>query len=139
MDELIAFVRRCLDQDERVALQAPGPAWIAAVERSGSPGRWRGINAELVTLPADPAEVVHEWEPGAEVVRAEPGSKAVAHIARWDPARVLAEVEAKRQILDLCAPEVDEGTSGARIARLTIHMLARPYAGRAAWREEWRA
>jgi hypothetical protein len=58
---------------------------------------------------------------------------------RFDDDRLLAEVEAKRRILDLCAPEVDDGTSGARIARLTIHMLAQPYAGREGWREEWRA
>jgi hypothetical protein len=50
---------------------------------------------------------------------------------------LLAEVEAKRRILDLCAPGVDEGTSGARVARLTIHLLAQPYAGQHGWREEW--
>jgi hypothetical protein len=54
-----------------------------------------------------------------------------AHIVRWDPARVLAEVQAKRRILDEFSWEAGE-------TRAIMH-LAQPYAGQPGWQEEWRA
>jgi uncharacterized protein DUF6221 len=77
------------------------------------------------------------------------------HIARWDPARVLAEVEqerrdieAKRRILDWLT-RVDEymdrddmswhRLGGAIDTDDAVRLLAQPYAGRPGFREEWRA
>lgn len=79
------------------------------------------------------------------------------HEARWDPARVLTEVETKRRILDLHVP-VDgydpnglvcstcgeagnpgDETTVVRWPCPTVRLLARPHAGRDGWREEWRA
>jgi hypothetical protein len=71
------------------------------------------------------------------------------HIARWDPARVLAEVEAKRRILDLHEQAVPDGHDqmGYRFACEhcaqttpcpTLRLLAQPYAERDGWQEEWR-
>jgi hypothetical protein len=57
------------------------------------------------------------------------------HIARWDPARVLAEVEAKRKILSM----YEDYTAERRHLGPVIWALAQPYAGRPGWREEWRA
>jgi hypothetical protein len=77
------------------------------------------------------------------------------HIARWDPARVLAEVEAKRRILDVilayeakidgewgCCHSADAIGAGRcpEIDPNEIHalrLLAQPYAGWPGWREEW--
>lgn len=65
-----------------------------------------------------------------------------AHIARHDPARVLAECEAKRRIVNDLRPE------GRRIASVRplwrmhddiLAALALPYADHPDWREEWRA
>jgi hypothetical protein len=50
-------------------------------------------------------------------------------------ARVLAEVAAKRAILDVALGSIEVGRplTGNRIVRL----LAQPFAGRTGWREEW--
>jgi hypothetical protein len=73
------------------------------------------------------------------------------HIRRWDPARVLAEVQAKRAILDDYAVVVSairrvddvEGNQllyARREARESdIRLLAQPYADQPGWRDEWRA
>jgi hypothetical protein len=71
-----------------------------------------------------------------------------AHAKRWSPDRVLAEVEAKRRIVD--EHSQDDGDPGGvcptcyGIAPVdapcpTVRLLALPYAGRDGWREEWRA
>lgn len=54
------------------------------------------------------------------------GRHNLAHIARHDPARVLAECEAKRRI-------VDESRS-----RLAMRLVALPYADHPDYREEWK-
>lgn len=157
MDDLVAFVRRCVDEDERVAREAPGPAWVRAIERDGEPGKWRGVKAQLVTLPPDKP---HPLVVGTEVARSDHYWVA-EHIALWDPARVLAEVEAKRRILDLHAPLADykgrvqceycaglchsrsglgcDDPADAMYPCETVVLLAQPYAGHDGWREEWRA
>ena len=104
MDELVAFVRRCLDEDERVA-------------REASPD----------CTPDDPRA----------------SDADIRHVARWNPARVLAEVEAKRHILDRCTryfqwPDMSRMVTDD-LAAATVLLLAQPYAGREGWREEWRS
>jgi hypothetical protein len=77
-----------------------------------------------------------------------------AHIARWDPARVLAECDAKRRIVDAYFaailaegptvgvdpdPAVDEFATGTvRALRGVLQLLALPYADHRDYREEWR-
>jgi hypothetical protein len=112
-DDLVAFVKRCLDEDERVAREG---------ERY-----WHGIRIESAT------EVEED------------------HVRRWDPARVLAEVEAKRRILDLyegaCAEVrsfvTADQRAAARVAQFQLEAVitafAQPYAGHEGWREEWQA
>ncbi len=52
-------------------------------------------------------------------------------ITAWDPPRVLAECESKRRI-------VAEWREGDQIAmRPVLIALARPYAGRPGWSDEW--
>lgn len=70
------------------------------------------------------------------------------HIIRWDPARVLAEVESKRRIINEHLP-ADFGHEfcricsplGERFASFpcdTLRLLALPYAGMPGWNEAWR-
>jgi hypothetical protein len=80
------------------------------------------------------------------------GWEGAAHIARWDPFRVLAECEAKRRLVDLHTRETDMGehrcialdgdwvTSTYPGGRLcgTLTLLALPYANHPDYREEWR-
>jgi len=82
---------------------------------------------------------------------AEP-STAMAHIARHDPARVLAECAAKRRIVRraqaaesaLREPDLDDGTYFIRRSCrdswvLALGDLALPYADHPDYREEWRS
>ncbi len=153
VDELVAFVHTCLDDDERVARAAEG----AGVER------WTASDGALCVAGAGGSGyfATGPWGSGINDDTAE-------HIARWDPPRVLAEVEAKRRILDLhvgahdCPemvtgtypadwpPDAPWGKAGQPWAHPsvehfedgqpcpTVRLLAQPYAGRDGWREEWR-
>lgn len=132
VDGLIAFLRACLDREEQVALAIKDDRY-----GDGDTDGWKCWEIEQREGRAWPylgalgVELAHSY--ADNVITPQRGQ----HIALHDPASVLADVAAKRAILELCAPEVEEGTSGARIARLTIHMLARRYAGWDGWRDEW--
>ena len=84
-------------------------------------------------------------------------AESLEHIARWDPARVLAECEAKRRIVaehpgtvqcETCLDHEDseEGPEGDAYNYVvmkgapcpTLRLLALPYADHADYREEWR-
>ncbi|WP_406420887.1 DUF6221 family protein [Streptomyces sp. NBC_00842] len=69
------------------------------------------------------------------------------HIARHDPARVLREVEAKRQLLRIHRRYVDEpdqaclGCAGGIVWETScpvVRLLALPYADHPDYREDWR-
>lgn len=80
---------------------------------------------------------------------ADDGDPVNIHIARWDPDRVLAEVEAKRAILQRyetarIAAAASDGTILAAAARLNqrafglaLQELALPYRDRPGYRPEW--
>lgn len=135
MDDLITWLRAQLDDDERVAhecLQAPADR----------------LGVQLGT---------YRWEAREDgvwcrnyLVAPRVSDEDGAHIARWDPARVLAEVEAKRRIIeryeDCLARQEDPDYSSiaahgqaAEYEDWVIPALAQPYAGRPGWREEWAA
>jgi hypothetical protein len=132
VDELIAWLRQQLDEDERVA-------------RAADSGRWlpedKGITFEYR------ADDFHGGEAQARLVADTRANQW--HIANWDPARVLAEVEAKRRILEAAPDEGDSVRYGnwascgdgcaATVQLEVIKLLAQPYAGQPGWREEWRA
>jgi hypothetical protein len=146
VDELIAFLTACLDEDERVALEA------TAAGASGGAEHWRTERVEY--RHADTG--VHDtWVIRGERVKTptlamcpiDITPRITNHIARWDPARVLAEVEAKRRVLDEHPPDGD-GFCGDGIGLVgckwsypcpTVRLLAQPYAGRPGWRAEWQA
>lgn len=127
MDELIAFVRAQLDEDERVARSAAasqGQRWWGNVPPgTGHPHTVRREDTrQLVILTrSDNADPV----------------AAIQHIALWDPARALAEVEAKRQLLDDLVRELGDDDTN-ETARWYVQLLALPYAGRDGYRESWR-
>lgn len=63
------------------------------------------------------------------------------HHERWDPARVLREVEAKRRIIDMYDTAAGEGFVGQlyrNSAEPTLRLLALPYADRPDYDEAWR-
>lgn len=140
MTDLVTWLRAQLAAVERAA--------AAAVEASGEQcwsanGNLYGATQTNNTIAVGP------W--GAEL------DEVAEHMARHDPARVLAEVEAKRRILDLhdgsheCSTlrrdtdwdgnpteEVDSCTWVAEGTCTTVQLLALPYADQEGYREEWR-
>jgi hypothetical protein len=137
-DELVAWLREQVAEDERVARVASvhGDTWVV-----GSPsGVWPEDDREGYGMPI----VYDEGRPLFE---------QAVHIARHDPARVLAEVAAKRRIIDALdiaerntahvrrtAPEYRwvQVAEAARDAMLhAARLLASVYAGRPGWRSEW--
>lgn len=151
MDDLIAFLRARLDEDEQAATAAAesnierlsaqphlaGQTWTAdgGLVMAGSQGLWDCEGSDTLCM----------TEPCAE------------HIARHDPGRVLAEVDAKRRIVDLHSPRevasMDHETWGQtfQVCRScregdrqivapcpTLRLLALPAADHPDYREEWR-
>ncbi|MEU7857708.1 DUF6221 family protein [Nonomuraea sp. NPDC049141] len=117
MNELIAFLRARLHEDERGA-------------RAASPVSWPS-NAE---------------EDEGAASSGDQARATAAYLARYAPARVLQEIEAKRRILDelvgfVAEAEflpVDEGNTTKAMAVGVVRLLALPYAGHAAYLEKWR-
>lgn len=122
-DELTAWLRAQLDEDERVAREA-GYRSLTWAEN----GTWHleGVEHNVV---------------GAEEAFCHPHN--VEHITRHDPARVLTEVDAKRRILDWCEAALIEFDKAGLSDRpssplMFVQWLALPYADRAGYRPEWR-
>lgn len=125
MEEIMQFVRDRLDEDER---EAKSVLW----EGSGNSMDWELTASATVFTGEDEFYAVDR--------------NVARHIVRHDPARVLADVEAKRRIVDLMASMLDaaEGDSevdhygGLSAAEDTLKLLAFSYAEHSDYREEWR-
>jgi hypothetical protein len=128
MDGLIAFLKARLDEDDRVARNASDGPWVKHVGYiSGGPTGATRVTQQAQAWNAD-------------------------HIARHDPARVLREVEAKRQILNehptltaerVCTRCSDYAEPGEVFRAVpgpcaTVRLLALPYADHNDYREEWK-
>lgn len=148
MDDLVAFVRARLDED-------------AGATGACDPGPWewtdRGHSAQL-KADGPGFQLILDVDQNAK----RPGewgitdSPNLQHIARQDPARVLREVEAKRQMLrvafehaaamdaefgDCCDADVFErnGCKYTSTDKLPLlRLLAAPYASHPNYRESWR-
>ncbi|MGW5408999.1 DUF6221 family protein [Streptomyces spiralis] len=112
MDELVEWLRAQLDEDEQIA-RAAGGTWWAPPDLVGEVHDSGGVNIDAKL------------------------KSFAAHIEAWDPARVLREIDAKRQILGRVL------SHAAVMGRDEVHwdllrLLALPYADRPGYREEWR-
>jgi hypothetical protein len=122
VSDLVTWLRAQLDEDERVARAVAGSGrWVKYSEG--------GDGAAIETEPGG--------DPGAII-----GDDAMAtHIARHNPARVLAEVEAKRSILEMHEEGDKHGDCAICFAVWpcgTLKALAWPYADRPGYDEAWR-
>ncbi|MFC4048552.1 DUF6221 family protein [Actinomadura syzygii] len=126
--DLVEFLRARLDRDERIARDCTGHAWRAApsgrVEANPEPGA---------------------GEPVA-VARAETDAYA-EHIARHHPSRTLAEVAARRRIVDDYEKQawvLDQGhrspeaEAAQAVRENVLRLLALSYATHPAYQQEWR-
>ncbi|MFJ8627861.1 DUF6221 family protein [Kitasatospora sp. NPDC093550] len=111
-----AFLRARLQDD-----------WDHARDAMMSSGHWTAERTVVVL------------DTGAEIADAFLGP--ADHIARFDPARVMAEVDAKRAIVD--AYDRSPGNDGTTVAcheglHTAVLLLASVYADHADYRDEWR-
>jgi hypothetical protein len=117
--ELVEFLLARIGEDEAAARGAYGVRWEVI----------EGVNASQVLVHR--AEIRDDkWRVGhlGHVATVERGHD-VAHIARWDPARVLAECAAKRRIVEMYA--------GQHGQPYVLHFLTLPYAAHPDYRQEW--
>src|SRR3954471_23024435 len=122
MAGLADFLLARIAEDEAVAQAA-----VQTTERGGSEG-WYWSNAgEAVFLGGTSTPVV--W--GDEQSR-----PAGNHIARHDPARVLADCEAKRRIVALASDALESERPG--VLGAVAELLALSYADHPEYDEEWR-
>lgn len=156
-DELIQFLCDRLNEDEAAALPWPED------QRN-----WEVRGARYVTYAASPAqEQVTAINVGGDgalgweriSVKRDSEQKLGEHIARHDPARVLHEIDAKRQLVKLHGRATLRAGGGAQhyatatVCRscepdlqfpelswpcATLRLLALPYADRPGYHEEWR-
>lgn len=128
---LTAFLERCLADDEAVA-------------RAATQGPWYLLGKNVRAAQGRPSPALQRGRESVEIACAYDDTGA-AHIARHDPARVLAEVEAKRAIVAECAEEVDGGTtdegqgltSGAILGGYVLRALASVYRDRDGFDPAW--
>jgi hypothetical protein len=142
--EIAEFLLARVAEDEAVAREAVPSItrWLVGMERT--PDR-RGVIAHLV-IPADSVDSIGRATD--EVARTRWLTTA-PHIARWDPARVLAECEAKRRIIAFflgSGNALSKTTDPLkRLVAEAIHEshgdvlkpLAQPYADHPDYRAEW--
>jgi hypothetical protein len=144
MDDLVQFVRDRLDEDEAVARAAAGQRGGATWHTREPDGDSTWVHGQYA--PDDP----EGWRSPPVIVGPDEPETA-HHIARHDPARVLAEVEAKRRICRdyenaVCSlaaagpgtPPHDLMTGATNMLKRTLQLLALPRADHPDYREEWR-
>ncbi|GAB3376343.1 DUF6221 family protein [Amycolatopsis echigonensis] len=152
MDDLIAFLRARLNEEDSAAMLAEG---------YGLHGPWQPGQRMWIDGEAKYYHSVLSWsQHGAAhviLIHGDNGTVA-AHIARFGPDRVRREVCAKRQIIDEHGPETrdvggwqrgteticrtcryDDGLDTYPYGRCpTIRLLALAYADHPDYRQEWR-
>lgn len=119
VDDLIAFLRARLDEDEQEATAA-------------SPGPWKANAEQDEVLAVDDIEVATGFALSGNQLRA-----TVRHIVRHDPTRVLREVEAKRELINWVLrwplrPAPPSSVDGV------LERLALAYVDHPDYRNEWR-
>ena len=132
---LLDFVLARLDEDEATARAADvkqgDPEWYATHHIAGHTVRSRRDNrpiARVEDLAGDDNE---------DVTGILDGRAASEHIARHDPARVLREVEAKRELLEASAESVDSGGAEGAWSALILATVAAIYADHPDYDPEW--
>lgn len=155
---IVAFVRARLDEEERAARLSIEQASLHLVGADPHRiGLWH-----VVHRPATGVFVVarDQWDRETEIAPIY-GASYANYIALNDPARVLADIEAKRRLLEMHRPVVlqrvvdggsldtqdvvaceydtdPDGVDWVDFPCETLHLLALPHAGHPDYREDWR-
>ncbi|SNT43269.1 hypothetical protein SAMN05443665_102959 [Actinomadura meyerae] len=144
--DLVEFLRARLARDEQIARDCASAPWKAA------PSGTVGIDTDEPAPTAEPAAKAEfaaktEFTAKADFVAKAENDAYAEHIARHDPARTLAEVAARRRIVDdyeknawilgqgHSTPELEAAQA---VRESVLRLLALPYATHPAYQEEWR-
>lgn len=150
--DIVAFLTRSLDEDEQLARHAAhiahegGTRWVV--------GRARHVEGyEFVSIHTAPPSVIEVAGSGFDDSGGIHGLVYAEHIVRHDPARVLADIAAKRAILadvipgvrslesDLAAeqgaPRDEDPAVTYEDSNLLLRLLAAPYADRPGYNPAW--
>jgi hypothetical protein len=134
--DLAAWLLERIGEDERRARGLRGPTWSIA---ASPPRAWGDDEVDT--------ELLAGGKPIARFNDEYGGYLNALHVEHWDPARALAECEAKRSIIwarhgALAIAEVsplDPRAQGVMAAfDLALRRMALVYANRSGYREEWR-
>jgi hypothetical protein len=117
MTDIEAFLTARLDEDEAIARAASAGPW------SVGGGGYEGDNDGCIEGAAGQDLIRVAGDPGG--YEAVLSISDAEHIVRWNPVRVLAEIAAKRAILEIHAPH-------------DSRILAAVWAGHPDYRQEWK-
>jgi hypothetical protein len=157
MDDLVRWLRAQLDEDERIAraaMEAVGPVpgaaqWRYTASLTDEGGQYWSITTVAPSDTVPTVELVGSGMSGGGVHK----ETLARHIAEHDPARVLREIDAKRQtIAELEAVErsMDQASRDRDVARYNavraewvvlcriVRRDAAVYSDRPGYREAWR-
>lgn len=126
MDDLISWLDKQLDADEQTATAARDAEFC-------KDGRWmvKGpFEESLGSIHSEAGEAILGEEESLPFVMAE-------HIARHNPTRILAEVDAKRRMIGRINSHAAI-MSWDEVHGDLLRSLALPYSDRPGYREEWR-
>jgi hypothetical protein len=147
MDDLVEWLRAQLDEDEENARaadvkQGDPEWWVSPVLASGNDYT---VRSERDNAPIARVRRLYD-DDGRTVVL--DGRAVAEHIARHDPARVLREIDAKRQVLTEYEQadrysrttwgQSNADQSRARTLGKVVRLLALAYEDRPGYLEEWR-
>jgi hypothetical protein len=144
---IVAFLTRCLDEDEQraEAWQGDGYDWREWQIVGSRKLTYRNGVSEIVTA----IDVTNRSSLWAELIYVKSDIDNMSdHLVRHSPARVLADIAAKRAILAQVVPELqehekllsyDRGGDGWAIdgSAMLVRLLVAPYADRPGFNPAW--
>jgi hypothetical protein len=139
MVDLVQWLTAQLDEDERIA-------------RAATAGPWSRMGQRVLD-PSPPSDRLGVGMAVGHAAASADFNETADHIAAWDPARVLREIDAKRKLANLHRPvrspqpdgitNLDCSTCGGE-EKLSpswpcpsLRLLAAPYSDRDGYREGW--
>ncbi len=124
---IIDFINARLDEDEKAAKAATPSPWNLRLHEADD---------KIMTESGDALIDAKSYE---EVV-IEVSDEDLSHISRHDPARVLREVAAKREVLDVCKHvhgHVSGNETADNLAESVLMSLANAWSTHADFKPEW--
>lgn len=150
--ELVEFLLACIAEDEQQARAAHPGGWsvreVVETYSDGSTHAFWGLDSSVAVgefADTDVVRISYDRDYGTpeDAIDTRPSAD---HIAAWDPARVLAECDVKRQVVNVyralaVRQEADRVGSvqwhEAKAYETVLSQLGQVYSDRPGYRQEW--